>query len=84
MALSERDRAIIRAAAGTHRDAGAELEALTFASGMSLARTWQRLNQMLSEPEAWEVEPAAMGMLRRRGKSRLRVHHAGERPNGLP
>lgn len=72
MALSDRDRAIIRAAAGTYRDAGAELEALTHASGMSLTRTWQRLNQMMGEQEAWEAEPAAMAALRARRERRLR------------
>lgn len=73
MALSDRDRAIIHAALGPHRDAGAELDALTWASGMSLTKTWQRLNQMMSEREAWEAEPVAMRMLadRRRRGSRL-------------
>ncbi|WP_122262174.1 DUF3263 domain-containing protein [Ornithinimicrobium cerasi] len=66
MALSDVDRAIVRAAAGTYRDAGAELEALTWASGQSLTRTWQRLNQLISDPEAWEAEPAALLELRRR------------------
>ncbi|WP_414649486.1 DUF3263 domain-containing protein [Corynebacterium sp.] len=70
MALSDRDRAIIQAAVGPHRDAGAELDALTWASGKSLAQTWQRLNQMLGQREAWEAEPVAMRILadrRRRG-----------------
>lgn len=63
MALTQVDRAILRAAAGTYRAPGDELDALTRASGVSLARTWQRLNQLIDEPEAWEVEPAAMRVL---------------------
>lgn len=73
MALSQTDRAIIHAALGPHRDAGAELEALTWASGRSLTQTWQRLNHLLHEPEAWEAEPVALRILadRRRRSSRL-------------
>lgn len=77
MALSDRDRAIIRAAVGPHRDAGAELDALTWASGVSLARTWQRLNQMMSEREAWEAEPVAMRILADRRSRRSRFTTRG-------
>lgn len=71
--LTATDRAIIRAAVGPHRDAGAELEALTRASGQSLARTWQRLNQLLGEPAAWEVEPVALRILTERRQLRPRM-----------
>ncbi|WP_130012171.1 DUF3263 domain-containing protein [Serinicoccus sediminis] len=67
--LSERDRAIIRAAAGTHRDASEELAALTYASGMSLAKTWQRLAELMADQEAWEAEPVAMDLLQRRRRA---------------
>lgn len=71
--LAPRDRAIIRAALGPHRDAGAELEALTRASGESLTRTWQRLNALLSDPAAWEAEPIAMRTLMERRSRRSRI-----------
>lgn len=70
--LAPRDRAIIRAAVGPHRDAGAELEALTRASGQSLTRTWQRLNALLSDRAAWEAEPVAMRVLVQRRARRTR------------
>lgn len=72
--ITEADRALIRAAAGPHRTAGDELEALTRATGESLTRTWQRLNGLISDPRAWDLEPAAMRILfdRRQRYSRLR------------
>lgn len=73
MTLTPHDRAIIYASLGPHRNAGAELEALTRASGMSLARTFQRLNQLLSEPAAWEAEPVAMRTLMERRQRRRRT-----------
>ncbi|WP_181010090.1 DUF3263 domain-containing protein [Ornithinimicrobium sufpigmenti] len=66
MALTQVDRAILRAAAGTYRNPGDDLDALTRASGVSLARTWQRLNQLINDPDAWKVEPGAMQILAER------------------
>lgn len=80
--MSDADRALIRAAATKHRDAGAELEALTFASGLSLARTWQRLNELLGDQDAWEAEPVAMHYLARRRDRHTRVRGRGPTSGG--
>lgn len=72
MALTEKDRAIIRAAAGTYAEPGGELEAITYASGVSLARSYQILNDLMADPQAWEAEPVALGILQRRQEKYLR------------
>lgn len=73
MALSDRDRKVIRAAAGTYRDPGGELEALAHASWEGLTRAYQILNNLFDDPAAWEAEPVAMGMLRRKQEARQRL-----------
>lgn len=79
MGLTQTDRDIVRAAAGTYRNPGDDLDALTRASGLSLALTWQRLNQLIDDPQAWEVEPVAMRILadRRARYSRVRRPTSG-------
>lgn len=71
--LTPRERAIVRAAVEPGLAAGAQLEALTRASGLSLARTFQELNALISDPRAWEAEPAALAVLARRRESGSRL-----------
>ncbi|MFK5689558.1 DUF3263 domain-containing protein [Ornithinimicrobium sp. LYQ92] len=72
MALNVTDRAILQAAAGTYTEPGGELEAITYASGMSLAKTYQRLNELMADPEAWAADPVSLALLVRRQEKYVR------------
>lgn len=73
--VSMQDRRLLRAAALPHKDAGDELYAL-LSQGMSLTRAWQRVNILIDTPEAWELDPDALLVLKRRREARSRFTRA--------
>ena len=80
MALTDTDRALIKAAVQPYRHDGGESLALEEITGLSTTRAYQRLSQLLDDPVAWAAEPAALSVLERRRDRNVRHRGARRRP----
>lgn len=70
--LTDTDRTLLAIEARTYTHRGAHEQALYEETGLSPTRAYQRLNQLLDVPAAWEHAPTTMGRLHRQRADRAR------------
>jgi len=78
-ALSERDMRVLAFERGTWRTAGAKEQAISEVLGISSARYYQLLNELIDSPEALKFDPALVKRLRaqRTRRQRMRSPQSG-------
>ena len=72
-ALSERDMRVLAFERGTWRTAGAKEQAISEVLGISSARYYQLLNELIDSPEALKFDPALVKRLRAQRTRRQRM-----------
>lgn len=70
--LTDTDRKLLEIEARTWTMRGAHEQAIYEETGLSPTRAYQRLNQLLEMPAAWEHAPVTLGRLARLRASRSR------------
>ena len=80
-ALSERDRSVLAFERGTWRTQGAKEQAITEVLGVTAARYYQLLNELIDSPEALKFDPVLVKRLRaqRSRRQRIRSPHSGSK-----
>jgi hypothetical protein len=72
-ALSERDTRILSFERGTWRTAGAKEQAIAGVLGITATRYYQRLNELIDNPEALKFDPVLVKRLRAQRARRQRI-----------
>lgn len=75
-ALSERDTRILSFERGTWRTAGAKEQAIAEMLGITATRYYQRLNELIDNPEALKFDPVLVKRLRAQRTRRGWLRHA--------
>lgn len=70
--LTSADRSLLAIEARTYAHRGAHEQAIYEETGLSPTRAYQRLNQLISVPAAWEHAPSTMARLDRQRAARAR------------
>jgi hypothetical protein len=72
-ALSDRDTRILSFERGTWRTAGAKEQAIAELLGITATRYYQRLNELIDNPEALKFDPVLVKRLRAQRARRQRI-----------